>query len=99
MYYAPLRKISTRVNRPKWLTNEIIELLEDRDDAFNDAYETKKSRNIEARKLRTEAKRALRNARAEYIKNQQETTQRNSGQKSMSSNQKSKRKQPPQKST
>lgn len=35
-----IREIHTRTNKPKWLTNGILELVKDWDDTFTEAYET-----------------------------------------------------------
>lgn len=67
---CPYKDITVRTDKPPWLTDELTELLGDRDRAFVEAQVTKGNTIlIEAKKLRTQSKQALRNARADFIKN------------------------------
>lgn len=57
-----------RQNNPPWICTEITEILNDRDNAFTDAYNSKLPDDlVKAKDLRTKAKKAVRNARAAYI--------------------------------
>lgn len=68
--YCPKRNITTKLSQPKWFTRELSELLYDRDLAFTEAYNAPHATNLlmEAKKLRTKAKKALRLARSEYTR-------------------------------
>lgn len=56
-------------NKNPWISKEIIEKLNERDSAFLKAYNSKLPADLKhAKELRTEAKRAVRNARADFIK-------------------------------
>lgn len=70
--HCPKRNITTKLSQPKWFTRELSELLHDRDLAFKEAYNSPQNPYLltEAKKLRTKAKRALRTARSEFIKEQ-----------------------------
>lgn len=75
---CPYRDITVRTDKPTWLTDEIIELLGDRDRAFEEAFETKNDTTLaEAKKLRTQSKQALRNARAQFIKSNLDNNKNN----------------------
>lgn len=66
---CPLRQIKVRENKPVWVDHELIELLNDRDDAFLEAYTTGNPDLLKiARELKTKAKRAIRIAKSNYIK-------------------------------
>lgn len=66
---APYRNIRIRTDVVPWITREITELLADRDNLFLDAYVNKEpDLLLRARELRTTAKKAVRNARADFIK-------------------------------
>lgn len=70
MSYAPIRTYNVRVDKPLWITDEITELLGDRERAFEDAIKLNDDNLLaEAKRLRTELKIALRNAKTEYIRN------------------------------
>lgn len=67
--FCPKKKIQTRLNQPPWITKEILELIADRDSTFQDAHENNKPQLLpKAHRLRTESKRAMRNARSNLIK-------------------------------
>lgn len=64
---CPLVKITTKVNQLKWITNEIVELLNDRDKAFLKALVTKNPADLkEAKSLRRQAEQAVRTARSAH---------------------------------
>lgn len=66
---CPVKRITTRAHQPPWITKEIIELLADRDLLFQEALQNGKLHLLpRARELRTDAKRAMRNARSDFIK-------------------------------
>lgn len=70
-HLCPNKKITTKLEQPEWITTYIIEIISDRDSKFNEAYETASPSVLaEARVLRTQVRWAIRNARAEFIKNQ-----------------------------
>lgn len=70
--HCPQRTITTKLSQPKWFTKELNELLHDRDQAFKEAYNSPAVPELllEAKKLRTKAKRSLRLARSDHIKEQ-----------------------------
>lgn len=70
--FCPLRQISTKLHQPKWFTKELNELLYDRDQAFLEAYNYPDNPTLleKAKKLRTKAKKSIRNARADHINEQ-----------------------------
>lgn len=70
-HLCPYRKTTVKLNTPQWINSYILELIADRDRKFLEAY-AKKSPDIlaEARTLRTDARRAIRTARAEFINSQ-----------------------------
>lgn len=66
---CPVIRITTKVNQPKWITNDIVKLLNDRDKAFLKAILTKSPSDLkEAKILRHQAKQAVRTARAAHIR-------------------------------
>lgn len=65
---CPFKQITVRQDPSPWITKELIEQLSDRDKAFELAYQTKNPRDLKiAKGLRTEVKRQVRNAKAEFI--------------------------------
>lgn len=70
---CPSRTMTVRRDNPAWITSEILELINDRDTLFNDGYSQNRPDFIESAKiLRTEVKRALRNARSDFIRSELE---------------------------
>lgn len=70
---CPTRTMTVRRDNPVWITSEIIELINDRDSLFDEGYSQNRPDYIDSAKvLRTEVKRVLRNARADFIKNELE---------------------------
>lgn len=66
---CPERNLRVQQTRTPWITKEIIEKLNERDTAFVKAYNSGLPSDItHAKNLRTEAKRAVRNACADFIK-------------------------------
>ena len=74
-HLCPQRTIKTQTNDNPWISNEIRELINDRDQWF---IEWSNSGNLdtlkEAKRLRTEVKKQIRNAKSEHIKQELETT-------------------------
>lgn len=63
-----MKMITVRSDRPPWITDEILESIQNRDEAFEEAYILKDPNLlIEAKRLRTISKKAVRNARSSYI--------------------------------
>lgn len=70
-HLCPMRKITTKVNQPGWISTYLLELINDRDTRFIEAYQTKDPATLtQARVLRTEVRRVIRNSRADYISSQ-----------------------------
>lgn len=68
---CPFRVMKVKPSRLPWITREIVELLQDRDDAFLDAVTNNKPGLLNnARDLKTESKRAIRTAHSEYVQSQ-----------------------------
>lgn len=61
---CPFRLITTKISNPKWITNELKELLFDRDSAFLEASNNPENPNL----LLTISKKALHKARADHIR-------------------------------
>lgn len=68
--FCPLVKITSKLNQPKWFTNELLELIEERDQAFTKAYDTKLPKDLISAK-------AIRNARSDFIKDKLSQTSDN----------------------
>lgn len=67
---CPFKKIRVHQDPSAWITSDIIEQLSDRDKAFELAYQTKYTTDLEAAKsLRTDVKRLMCNAKADFIQN------------------------------
>lgn len=73
---CPVRTISTRVKRLPWLTNEILELINDRDNAFQEAYDSDDLLET-AKSLKTLVKRAIRTSRSNHIQSKLESCRGN----------------------
>lgn len=70
-HLCPKRKITTKLNQPEWINTHILEPIADRDNKFTEAYDTKNPAILaEAKVLRTQARRAVRITRAEFITSQ-----------------------------
>lgn len=68
---CPLKSMKVRETNPPWITQEIQELIKERDELFYDGIITNQpSLIIKAKEKRTEAKRVIRNARANYIRSE-----------------------------
>lgn len=66
------------VHKPDWITSEIIEMIQDRDTAFIKAHESGIPNDLNhAKKLRTDTKRSIRNARKEFINKNLDNTAQN----------------------
>lgn len=67
----PIRTLKTRPNRLPWLTAEVTEIINDRDDLFLEDYANADQDLLcEAKSLKTKASKAIRNARATYVQEQ-----------------------------
>ena len=71
--YCPLKKFKFRRDKPEWMTNELIEFIKDRDAALKKATKSKKKEDKQiARNIQNFTNNMVRNARANYIKEQLE---------------------------
>ena len=75
---CPEKHFKFAKNRPNWLTNDLINLMKERDRSLK-AYLKSKSENDkkEMRRLRNLVNITVKNARAEYVKDQLETHKNN----------------------
>ena len=75
---CPLRNVKSKSSNTPWITNEILEAMHDRNYYF-ELFKTSNDPDIllKAKVLRAEVKKAIRNAKTEYIKNQLEGTSGN----------------------
>ena len=70
---CPLKTFKFAREKPLWLTNEIIELMKDRDYAATKAAHSKKDEDLlAARRLRNTTNAIVRSAKEEYTKEQLE---------------------------
>lgn len=68
---CPYKTSQIRSDKPVSMTTEILEEMGDRDRAFLEAYETNSPAKLtEAKNLRCSTKKAIRNARADYVQQQ-----------------------------
>lgn len=75
---CPYKSITTRAEKAPWMTNDLLNPINDRDKAFLEAHETKDANKLsEAKKKRTATKKAVRNARAAFIREQLAQSQDN----------------------
>lgn len=66
---CPVKQIKINTDKPPWFATELVEMVKDKDRAFEKAYASKDDNDLlYAKRLRTSTKRAIRNARAEFIK-------------------------------
>lgn len=73
---CPYKEMEVRQNKPPWITNELIEILHERDQAFEEAYSSNNQNSwVTAKNLRASAKKAVRNACTSFI---QDTLDKNS---------------------
>lgn len=74
---SPFKTITVPNNRPAWVTEEILKAIQNRDEAFEEAYtHGDLDLLVEAKRQCTATKEAVRNARSSYIQTQ---LQNNSG--------------------
>lgn len=67
---CPYKQTNVNANKPTWFTVELLEMIKEKDVAFFEAHKSDNPNDLQhAKKLRTDVKRAIRNARAEFIKN------------------------------
>lgn len=65
------KTMRVRPNKLPWITNDILVMLRDRDDAFLDAFMNNNPEMLKtARDLKTSSKKAIRVARSEFIQSQ-----------------------------
>lgn len=65
---CPMKEMKVWDNKPCWITNEVIELFHERDQAFTKAQTDKLPASLtKALRLRSQCKKAARIARSEYI--------------------------------
>lgn len=66
---CPYQQMLVRQESPPWITREIVEAIHERDAAFETAFSTGDPQDMSrAKELRTSTKRDIRNARADYIR-------------------------------
>ena len=71
---CPEKKIKFAKNRPVWITNDLINLMKERDRCLSKYLSTRlEDDKIEMRRMRNLVNIAVRNARAEYVRDQLET--------------------------
>lgn len=66
---CPVKQMTINSNKPNWITTELIEMINEKNKAFIQAYCSGNPNDLcPTKKLRTDTKRAIRNARADFIK-------------------------------
>ena len=71
--YCPIKKFRFRHDKPEWMSNELIEFIKDRDTAMKKAAKIKREEDKKiARNIRNFTNNLVRNAKANYIKEQLE---------------------------
>lgn len=72
---CPIREMKINLDKPTWVTSEIIEMVKRKDKALADAYASGAPEDLaHAKALRTDTKRSIRNARADFIRRNLENT-------------------------
>lgn len=65
----PIKQMRLWDNKPCWITTEIIELINEHEQSFLDAYEDYLPASlVKARSLKTDCHKAIRIARADFVK-------------------------------
>ena len=68
---CPIRKFDVRDNKPKWLTNDILKRIRDRDIALKKAIKSGKLEDTQAAKmLKNETNACVKGAKSKYLKKQ-----------------------------